>query len=111
MIVVNVIKWLFWKLWYFTFEDPQKMNMREFIEMLIRTRSPFWKFEPSVIRDSHGDGWVVCFRESTENTYTQDMQITVAAEIDEYGELYSIRMPASRIEAAMRNLEATKTER
>ena len=43
MIVISVIKWLFWKLWYFTFEDPQKMNVREFAEMLIRTRSPFWK--------------------------------------------------------------------
>ena len=43
MIVISVIKWLFWKLWYFTFEDPQKMNAREFAEMLIRTRSPFWK--------------------------------------------------------------------
>lgn len=97
-MIKKTLIWLFWLAWYKSFSAPEQMRLAESLEMLKRTRSPWWKFKPAVIRDCRGAGWEVHLREDATETYTQYISLPLEFTVDSEGNLYSVRISATKLE-------------
>lgn len=76
-------EWLFWKTYYLF--KPIEQDVVDYLERMIRTRPPWWKFEPNLRRNEVGKQWEIYF--DNDYQYVTTIDLNVEAYIGEDGEI------------------------
>ena len=78
--MIKLIRWLFWKSFYFFLPQPQ--NLGVYLERSERTRWPRWKFKPDVWHNEAGKQWEIYLE--NESHYVEPRTVRAYAHISEY---------------------------
>jgi len=70
------IRWAFWKIYYFF--QPEPKDFHTLINKGIRTRPPWWKFEPNVWYNESGKMWHIWFNDDMCYSEFREMKVDVS---------------------------------